>query len=99
MATTADPQTVTSTSKGQMVIPAKLRRHYKIAAGIQVVVTDTKEGILLKPITTGYIRSLRDSMKGKGVLKALAKDKKATRVTGDVEFKSLEKEIKIHWLK
>ncbi len=73
---TADPQTVTFTSKGQVVIPAKLRRHDRIAAGTRVVVTDTKEGILLKPITTEYIRSLRGSMKGKEVLKALAKDKK-----------------------
>ena len=30
---------------------------------------------------------------------ALAKEKKAELVTGDPEFKSLEKEIKIHWLK
>jgi ribonuclease VapC len=30
---------------------------------------------------------------------ALAKDKKADLVTGDTEFKALEKEIKIHWLK
>jgi ribonuclease VapC len=29
---------------------------------------------------------------------ALAKEKKAELVTGDPEFKSLEKEIKIHWL-
>ena len=30
---------------------------------------------------------------------ALAKDKKAELVTGDPEFKALEKEIKINWLK
>jgi hypothetical protein len=30
---------------------------------------------------------------------ALAKDKKAELVTGDVEFKPLEREIKIHRLK
>ena len=30
---------------------------------------------------------------------ALAKEKKAELVTGDPEFKSLEKEIKINWLK
>jgi len=30
---------------------------------------------------------------------ALAKEKKADLVTGDPEFKPLEKEIKIHWLK
>ena len=30
---------------------------------------------------------------------ALAKEKKAELITGDHEFKPLEKEIKIHWLK
>ena len=30
---------------------------------------------------------------------ALAKEKKAELVTGDPEFKALDKEIKIHWLK
>ncbi len=30
---------------------------------------------------------------------ALAKERKAELVTGDPEFKPLEKEIKIHWLK
>ena len=30
---------------------------------------------------------------------ALAKEKKAELVTGDPDFKPLEKEIKIHWLK
>lgn len=30
---------------------------------------------------------------------ALAKEKKTELVTGDPEFKPLEKEIKIHWLK
>ena len=29
----------------------------------------------------------------------LAKERKTELVTGDPEFKSLEKEIKIHWLK
>jgi len=30
---------------------------------------------------------------------ALAKEKKTELVTGDLEFKPLEKEIKINWLK
>ena len=33
------------------------------------------------------------------LLAALAKEKKAELVTGDTEFKPLEKEIKINWLK
>src|SRR6202451_2158575 len=30
---------------------------------------------------------------------ALAKERKAELVTGDLEFKALEKEIKVHWLR
>jgi hypothetical protein len=34
---------------------------------------------LLKPITRSYIRSLRGSLKGKGVLKAMTEDRKRER--------------------
>lgn len=30
---------------------------------------------------------------------ALAKERKADLVTGDLEFKALDREVKIHWLK
>ena len=39
----------------------------------------TAEGILLKPITAKFIRSLRGSLKGKGVMKAMMEDRKAER--------------------
>jgi AbrB family looped-hinge helix DNA binding protein len=68
--------TVWFTSKGQVVIPAKLRRQFNIQNGTRAVVTSTAEGILLKPVTREYISSLRGSLKGKGVLKALAEDRK-----------------------
>jgi AbrB family looped-hinge helix DNA binding protein len=51
-------QSVTFTTKGQVVIPARLRRQFEIKEGTQATVTATAEGILLKPITRAYIRSL-----------------------------------------
>ena len=39
----------------------------------------TPEGILIKPVTTKFIRSLRGSLKGKGVMKAMMEDRKAER--------------------
>lgn len=40
---------VVVTRKGQTTIPAKLRRKYNIVEGSRLLVTDTGEGILIKP--------------------------------------------------
>ncbi len=47
------------TSKGQLVIPAELRRRYHIKAGTRVRFEDSDGGILVRPITDAYIASLR----------------------------------------
>jgi AbrB family looped-hinge helix DNA binding protein len=47
-----------STSKGQVVIPAELRKKYGITPGTRFIVIDDGENIILKPITPEYIRSL-----------------------------------------
>ena len=72
-------ETVTFSTKGQVVIPARIRREFHIKNGTQAVATVTKEGILLKPITRAYLNSLRGSLKGKGVLQALMQDRKRER--------------------
>jgi AbrB family looped-hinge helix DNA binding protein len=47
---------VTFTSKGQLVIPAELRRKHKIEAGTKVRVFEDQFGrIVLQPITDEYI--------------------------------------------
>ena len=62
-----------------MVIPRHLRREFEIEEGTRAQVEATPEGILLKPVTMKYIRSLRGSLKGKGVMKAMMEDRKAER--------------------
>lgn len=59
------------TTKGQVVIPAKLREKYQIIAGTQAVVEETAEGILLRPITAWSVKRAR------GLAKS-AKPKKTT---------------------
>lgn len=39
------------TSKGQLVIPARIRRRYQIEKGTQVQIEETAQGILLRPLT------------------------------------------------
>jgi AbrB family looped-hinge helix DNA binding protein len=65
--------------KGQVVIPRRLRREFEIEEGTRAYVEATPEGILLKPVTSKFIRGLRGSLKGRGVMKALMADRKAER--------------------
>ena len=72
-------ETVYFSIKGQVVIPHRLRKEFEIEEGTRASVEATAEGILLKPITAKFIRSLRGSLKGKGVMKAMMEDRKAER--------------------
>ena len=65
--------------KGQVVIPRRLRKEFEIEEGTRAYVEATAEGILIKPVTGKFIRSLRGSLKGKGVLKAMMQDRKAEK--------------------
>ena len=71
--------TVNFGTKGQVVIPRRLRKEFEIEEGTRAYVEATPEGILIKPVTTKFIRSLRGSLKGKGVMKAMMEDRKAER--------------------
>jgi AbrB family looped-hinge helix DNA binding protein len=63
-------------AKGQIVIPAELRRKYGIKSGTRIVITDNGDSITLKPVTEQYLKSLQGSLRGKGVLKALVEERR-----------------------
>ncbi len=100
-------ETVRLTTKGQIVIPLRLRKEFQIEAGTRAVVEATAKGILLKPVTAATIRRARGILKRKPGQKSLADEwaehkqheHEAELVTGDPEFKAMEKEIRIKWLK
>jgi len=54
----------TVTSKGQLVIPSKLRRKFGIRKGTRVALVEQDHHIILQPITREFIRSLQGSLKG-----------------------------------
>ncbi len=70
---------VTFSTKGQVVIPRHLRREFDIEDGTRAYLESTPDGILIKPVTGKFIRGLRGSLKGKGVLKAMMDDRQAER--------------------
>jgi AbrB family looped-hinge helix DNA binding protein len=65
MKATAKPDAVWFTTKGQVVIPARLRRQFHIENGTKAMVEATPDGILLKPVTAVSIRRLRGILKRK----------------------------------
>ena len=73
------------TTKGQIVIPAWLRKQFHIEDGTKAVVQATAEGILLKPVTAALIRQGRGILKRKAGDKPLAEDR--------AEHKTAEKEL------
>ena len=60
---TEKPETVWFTTKGQVVIPLRLRKQFEIEDGTKAVVQATADGILLKPVTAALIK------RGRGILK------------------------------
>lgn len=75
----AQTRTVSFTVKGQVVIPRSIRRHFEIETGTRAIVQTTADGILLKPITGKYIRSLRGKYKHLDLMKGLTQSRKEER--------------------
>ena len=70
----------TVTTKGQLVIPAKLRRKYAIRKGTQVAFVEEENRLVLQPLTPEFIRSLRGSLKGEpSAMKILQEERKRDR--------------------
>ncbi len=68
------------TSKGQLVVPARLRKRYGIKAGTKICFIERDNEILFQPLTKEYIRSVRGMLKSESsvteeLLKERAKDK------------------------
>jgi len=69
-------------SKGQIIIPSKIRKQLGIKDGtyFQIDVDVITRQVILTPITREYIHNLRGKYKDKGLMKALMADKERERV-------------------
>lgn len=62
------------TSKGQLVIPAPIRKRYRIAQGTEIRFEELDNGILLKPITDQSIDRVRGILEGYDLPDELERD-------------------------
>ena len=67
------------TSKGQVVIPKKIRDKYGLEPSSAIRWIEKKDGILVVPETDDPITSARGMLKGSGLLKAFLKEKKKNK--------------------
>ena len=71
--------------------------HAQVIANLPIEIVGIGDDLKLARQAAIYKATYRLSL-ADAFAAALAKEKKAELVTGDPEFKALEKEIKIHWL-
>jgi AbrB family looped-hinge helix DNA binding protein len=69
----------TVTTKGQLVVPSKLRRKYGIRKGTRVVFLEEDNRLILQPLTKDFIESLCGSLKGSRALDYLFEERKKDR--------------------
>ena len=75
----------TATTKGQISIPAAIRKKFGITKGTRVTVeVDERNGtIVLKPITAAHIARLRGSLQGTDVVGELERERALDRERED----------------
>ncbi len=71
--------TVFFSTKGQVVIPRRLRKEFGIEDGTRAVVYREGDRIVLKPMTLAHYRAMRGSLKGTGAFKAFLAERKRER--------------------
>ncbi|MGA8180111.1 MAG: AbrB/MazE/SpoVT family DNA-binding domain-containing protein [Desulfobacterales bacterium] len=78
------------TTKGQIVIPKRIREKYGIYPSTSIRWIEKKEGILMVPDSEDPITSARGMLKGSGVLKAYLREKEEEKKLEDKKFAQLK---------
>ena len=77
-------------SKGQLLIPKRLRKKYGIEAGVKVIFEETEGGVVIRPINEQYFKSFR------GLLSSSGKLKEEVKAYKNEEKKLEEQKLNLH---
>ena len=64
------------TTKGQLLIPKRIRNKYGIKSGVKVIFEETEKGVVIRPMNEEYFNSFRGIFKSTGNLKEEVKKMK-----------------------
>lgn len=87
-------ETSVLTSKGQLLIPRRLRKKYGIEAGIKVIFEETEGGVVIRPVNEQYFKAFRGILSSTGKLKEEIKALKAEEKKLEESKLNLHKTIK-----
>lgn len=73
------PETVAFSSKGQLVIPRRLRKEFEIEEGTRAYIQSTPDGILIRPVTAKFIHGVRGKYKNLPLLETLKESKRGEK--------------------
>ena len=62
-------ETSVLTTKGQLLIPKRIRNKYGIKSGVKVIFEETETGVMIRPMNADYFKSFRGILKSTGNLK------------------------------
>ncbi len=80
-------ETAYVTSKGQLVVPARLRRKYGIKPGTKICFVERDHEIIFQPVTREYIRSVCGMLKsGTSTTKALLEERARDKEREEAKF-------------
>ncbi|MDB5209657.1 MAG: hypothetical protein JWQ30_484 [Sediminibacterium sp.] len=80
-------ETAVLTSKGQLLIPKRLRNKYGIIAGVRIILEETNHGVLITPMNEQYFKSFA------GILKTTGKLGEEIRQMKEEEKRSDERKV------
>lgn len=85
-------ETSVLTSKGQLLIPKRLRNKYGIKSGVKVAFIETSEGVVLKPMDENFFNQfvgmLKEGAPSIEEYKAWKKEEKVKEVKGSSKTKN-----------
>lgn len=73
-------ETSTLTSKGQLLIPKRLRNKYGIKSGVKVAFEETDKGVLLTPMNEQYFTSFAGILKSGNLKEDMKKMKEEEKM-------------------
>ncbi|MCU0388826.1 MAG: AbrB/MazE/SpoVT family DNA-binding domain-containing protein [Chitinophagaceae bacterium] len=84
-------ETSVPTSKGQVLIPKRLREKYGIEPGVRVLFEETKHGLLIKSMNRDYFNKFRGLLRNDDNLDEEIKKYKAEEIKQEEQKLSLSK--------
>jgi len=82
-------ETSVITTKGQLLIPKRIRNKYGIKSGVKVIFEETENGVIIRPMNADYFKSFRGILKSGNLKEEMKEMKEEEKKLEDRKFNLL----------